>query len=88
MKVGIKYCGGCQATFDRIAVINQIKNNNLDLDFHYVNTTDYYDVILVVQGCGVHCADLKELKTVNGFLEIKNDDIDDIQNRLERIKNL
>lgn len=87
MKVGIKYCGGCKSQFDRIAVIEKIKANNKDLDFHYVNKEDHYDFIIVVQGCGVACADIADLKTERGFLEIKDDNMEDIQTRLESLKN-
>lgn len=86
MKVGIKYCGGCNSKFARVSIIEKIKKNNLDLQFHYVNTTDNYDLIIVVQGCGVACADLSNLNTRKGFLEIKDDNIENIQARLEKMK--
>lgn len=87
MKVGIKYCGGCNSKFDRVKVIESIKIHNTDLFFSYVNTSYEYDFIIVVNGCGVSCTDIRNLKTKNGFFEIYDDNIKEIQSRIEIFKN-
>jgi len=58
LKVGIKFCGGCNPTFDRISASLEIKKALKD----EVVFTDYresgVDLILAFMGCKSACADL------------------------------
>jgi len=58
--VGIKYCGGCRASYDRKAEADQAVK---DLRFEIAETGVSYDVILAVCGCRSLCADLSPYKT-------------------------
>lgn len=57
MKIGIKFCGGCQSKFDRgdtyETLIKRIKNAN----FEYVEKNGIYDILVVISGCQIQCAD-------------------------------
>lgn len=56
MKIGIKYCGGCNPRYDRAIEIKKIKDENKYIDFYYANEEDEYDILLVACGCNAACA--------------------------------
>jgi hypothetical protein len=56
MKVGLKYCGGCRAGYDRVSLARDL-GRRLDgvVDFVEADSADA-DMILVVAGCRSACA--------------------------------
>lgn len=52
MRIGIKYCGGCNPRYDRTALIEKIKNNvSSNHDFENFIEEIIYDVVIVLCGC-------------------------------------
>ncbi len=71
MKIGIKYCGGCQSKYNRRKVVDEIINKNSNQnDFYFVEENGVYDLIVVVSGCQIKCASISKYITKNGYLEI------------------
>ncbi|HNX23646.1 MAG TPA: hypothetical protein PKG60_06330 [Spirochaetota bacterium] len=61
LKIGIKFCGGCNPLFDRIAASRRIKDE-LREKAEFVSYDDpEADIILVFMGCSAACAE------INGF---------------------
>ena len=58
LRVGVKYCGGCNPEYDRVALVEQIeKRSGEKIDFTpYGNGK--VDLILAVHGCKTACADM------------------------------
>ena len=58
LKVGIKYCGGCNPGYDRVALADYIRESLhgrakfVPLDHAQI------DLVLAVEGCQTCCADL------------------------------
>jgi hypothetical protein len=65
MKVGIKYCGGCNPEYDRVEVVGRIKNELGGILEIVPHDVPELEIILVVQGCKTACADLSGLKCNN-----------------------
>ena len=64
LKVGIKYCGGCNPDFDRVALFKSIANQ-LKEQARFVSPEDAdVDLILAVEGCRTACADLSSFDGV------------------------
>ena len=70
MLVGIKYCGGCRASFDRKAeaenTVKEMMNTGMTAkDVSFVNVADSgrCDVLLAVCGCGSLCTDVSPFET-------------------------
>lgn len=61
MKVGIKYCGGCNPYIDQIALTKQLKEK-LESDTCTLEYFDFHgcEVVLVLNGCSVGCAEVPE----------------------------
>lgn len=64
MKIGIKFCGGCNPRYDRGAyarsLVTTLQKGGDTVEI--VKTQQYYDLVYVICGCGVACADVKAIK--------------------------
>lgn len=60
MKIGVKFCGGCQSRYERGDVLEIIKRNVENVDFEYALSDVEYDIFLVISGCPIKCADTKK----------------------------
>ena len=60
MLTGVKYCGGCREHYDRRAAANRIKGafSATNVVFEGAENDGSYDVLLVICGCGVKCAEI------------------------------
>jgi hypothetical protein len=62
LKVAIKYCGGCNPDYDRVALVNYIEES-LHGKVQFVSAEDKnIDLVLAVEGCQTACADLSTFK--------------------------
>jgi hypothetical protein len=58
LRIGIKYCGGCNPYYDRVALVKRIKRRLQDQAEFVSAANDGVDVVLAVEGCSTACADL------------------------------
>ena len=62
LKVGIKYCGGCNPYYDRVALVKRIERR-LQGKVEFVSAAnDDVDLVLAVEGCNTACADLSSFE--------------------------
>ena len=58
LKVAIKYCGGCNPDFDRVAVADEIQASlSGRVEFVSIEAEDI-DLVLAIEGCQTACVDL------------------------------
>ena len=76
MKIGIKYCGGCNPKFDRMAFARRLKEAFGHGEVQAVNSDDVFDCVAVVCGCPVACASLRDINTRKGFVIVRKDDME------------
>lgn len=76
-QVGIRYCGGCNSRYDRVAVVERLKRFFPEADFVSAQSGTAYPAVLVVCGCASRCADVSGLLVpadgliaVNGFEDL------------------
>ena len=87
IKVGLKYCGGCNPDYDRVALVKHIQERfHGDVEF-VAPETKGTSLILVVQGCSTACVDLSafqgmEIRTITNIAGAE-DFIKEIKKRLE-----
>jgi len=62
LKVGIKYCGGCNPGYDRVALADYIKKSLHGRAEFVPLDHDRIDLVLAVAGCKTCCADLSSFK--------------------------
>lgn len=59
LKIGLKYCGGCQPDYDRVALVARIqKELNSFAEFLPADHPDIA-MVLAVEGCQSACAELE-----------------------------
>jgi hypothetical protein len=64
MRVGLKYCGGCNPEYDRVALVRHIKES-LQGKVKFVSPeSENVSLILAVEGCGTACADLSAFQGI------------------------
>lgn len=76
-KIGIKYCGGCNPYYDRVALVKRIERR-LQGKVEFVSPDNgKVDLVLAVEGCKTACADLgsfngKEIRVIT-----QSEDVDE-----------
>jgi hypothetical protein len=64
IKVGLKYCGGCRAGYDRVSVVDSIRERLAqEVEFVDVDNEDA-QMLLIVAGCSTACAKLDNVSQV------------------------
>lgn len=59
--VGIRYCGGCNPRYDRVALAGELARALPEVDFPPAEAGQSYDAAVVVCGCTARCAGVREL---------------------------
>ena len=54
--VGVRYCGGCNPRYDRVALLRQLEMLLPELDFVPATAGVSYDAVIAVCGCEARCA--------------------------------
>lgn len=85
MKIGIKYCGGCNPRYDRTSFFSRIKDEvGYKHQFETAISGELYDVVLVLCGCTSGCADHSMLTAKNDkILILQEKDYNGVINLLE-----
>lgn len=84
MKCGVKFCGGCNPSYDRGQALKEIKEHFTDIDFVNAAEGISHDLLLVIGGCSSCCASFDQFETKNGVLKMW--DKTHIENILDEIK--
>ena len=74
LKVRIKYCGGCNPYYDRVALVKRLESR-LQGKVEFVSPdNDNVDLVLAVEGCQTVCADLDSFhgKTIHIISRIED----------------
>ncbi len=87
LQIGIKYCGGCQEYYDRIAGAKYIQAACRDTAvFSPARENTTYDLILVICGCTVLCPDYLHYASTHGVLIVCGPE--DFETAIQKIKSL
>ena len=64
MRVGLKYCGGCNPEYDRVALARHIEESLQDKIAFVLPESEGIELLLAVEGCSTACADLNAFQGV------------------------
>lgn len=77
LKIGIKYCGGCNPYYDRVALVKRIESR-LQGNVEFVSAAnDDVDLVLAVEGCNTACADLSSFEGKDIRVITQSEDADE-----------
>jgi hypothetical protein len=83
MRIAIKYCGGCNPTYDRVACVTHLKESFADLDFVSYNEEEQFDYCLLIRGCNRACVSDKQFSNCRHFYAVSSEEeLLEIKNRL------
>lgn len=83
-KVALKYCGGCNPTYDRMGAVREIERSSGGaISFVDPDTSDF-DFVLVVCGCSVECADVRRFSKMRIIRISSYDDARSLADRIGR----
>ncbi|MGI6008306.1 MAG: hypothetical protein ACOX8E_12545 [Ruminococcus sp.] len=85
MRVGLKYCGGCNPTYDRSGAVAKLKSSleDLNISFAPYRAEETYDACLLVRGCNRNCvSDQKFSNCGRLFIAACREDFDIIKKEL------
>lgn len=86
-KVGVKYCGGCNPSYDRVGFVTRLSSRYADkILIETVESTVVYDAIIVVGGCKVCCANHKDLTATHLKIIVASEN--DYSNTCEKLDKL
>lgn len=71
MKIGIKFCGGCNPKYDRKYAENFLREK-LPKEYliEYVKDNQIYDYVFIINGCQTQCASSKNFCVINKIYSI------------------
>ncbi|WP_027623885.1 hypothetical protein [Clostridium lundense] len=87
MRIGIKYCGGCNPRYDRKDIIEKLKSEYSDLIVELVKEKEIYDLVIILCGCTSCCVNHQNLNGKYGKVIASNDkDYGEILKIINKIK--
>ena len=63
LKVAIKYCGGCNPGYDRVALADYVQKSLLGRVEFVALDSEVVNIVLAVEGCKTCCADLSSFES-------------------------
>ena len=86
-EIGVRYCGGCNSTYDRVAVVTRIKELLPELIFVKAQPGKPYAAVLIVNGCSNACTSTLNL-AVPACRQVNIGGFEDILPARDRIREL
>lgn len=86
LTVGLKYCGGCNPSYDRAALVDELKAAYPQVEFCPYRQGEVYDLALLVKGCRRPCGDFDSMTARYGTLSIADKgDVAHFHRRMEEV---
>ena len=61
VKMGLRYCGGCNPRYDRVALVKQLQQSLPGIRFELADADAEHAAVLLVCGCSAQCVGLSDL---------------------------
>ena len=74
MKVAIKFCGGCDPTYDRVEIFRQIQSLAGDSIEWLTMEDQAYEAVLLICGCLSACLE-DELQYISRLVSVRHKDL-------------
>ena len=87
MKIGIKYCGGCNPRYDRTGAVKELMKEYPEAAWCYPEDAASCDVVIAVTGCGKDCISREKIPEHTAAYICVNAR-EDVETARERLKTL
>lgn len=88
MKIGIKYCGGCNCHYDRTAAVKKMIKKWPNYTYSYTPETEFCDHCFIICGCPVACPETAALRTATWEKITSPRQLESAVSRLEKKTNI
>lgn len=72
MRIGIKFCGGCNPYYERGEAVRRLKERFPQHSFEAVSAEERYDMVLLVCGCRRACVEYYRGATAGRYIVLKD----------------
>ena len=87
VQIGVRYCGGCNPTYDRVNVVKKLQKFFPEFSFVNAESGKPYTAVLLVNGCTNACTSTVDL-AVPGYRQLNIGGFADLLPTRDRIKEL
>ncbi|MGL4483380.1 MAG: hypothetical protein ACRCUS_00365 [Anaerovoracaceae bacterium] len=86
MKIAVRFCGGCNPSYDRRGALERIQKLLEKYHFEFAKEDESYDKLLVISGCMNQCATFEQFHYAGDVLRINNEsEIEETIKNLEKL---
>lgn len=71
MRIGLKYCGGCNPNYERASIVKRARQEYPAICFEPYDPDASYDVVLVICGCLEECFTFSCTNSSHGLIHIR-----------------
>ena len=61
VKVGLRYCGGCNPRYDRVALVKELQQSLPGIRFELADADADHAAVVLVCGCTAQCVGISDL---------------------------
>lgn len=72
MRIGLKYCGGCNPNYERSDIVKRARADYPYVTFEPHRAEAEYDVVLVICGCLEECSTFSCENSAHGMIHIRS----------------
>lgn len=83
LSIGVKYCGGCNPTYDRVALVKQIEKRLRGKASLVRPESEGVSLVLVVAGCATACADISPFEGLEVWVITRPEDAEQFIQHVE-----
>ena len=87
VQIGVRYCGGCNPTYDRVNVVKKLQKFFPEFSFVNAESGKSYPAVLIVNGCTNACTSTVDL-AVPGYRQLNIGGFADLLPTRDRIREL
>jgi len=85
LRIGVKYCGGCNPTYDRVALIKGIEERLRGKASLVRADSEGVSLVLAVEGCATACADLSPFEGLEVWVITRPEDAEPFIRHVEAV---
>jgi 4-hydroxybutyrate CoA-transferase len=85
MRIGFRFCGGCNPKYDRGYLLRLIQNDLDAITMEYAKEDIHYDLMIFINGCERSCQENRSLNADQYMNITKQDDFNIIKEEVRKI---
>jgi len=87
MRIGIKYCGGCNPKYDRINFVKKLIDEYKSILFETARDNEYYNLVIIICGCTSACVNHDKLIGLKKIIVTDENDINKVKTTIDELIN-